>query len=248
MKVVMAPANHTYLDQKYVVTSTSSVPASLGMNWACPTGCDVSSAYNWDPGSFVTGVTDKNVIGVEGDMWSETIATMSNADYMVFPRLLALAEVAWSPDVQRTATSPAYHDFLQRLAVQGNRLQIAGVNFYPSTQVPWQLAANGTSLTASSSGKVSGTLATLSAPGFPTTTLSMCDGSLGVGCTINWGDGSATTTGDATGVNATGTHVNSLYTISGEHSYAKSGTYHGTVTLSVGNLAPVTADFTVRVS
>jgi hexosaminidase len=247
MKVVMAPANHTYLDQKYVVTSTSSVPASLGMNWACPTGCDVSSAYNWDPGSFVTGVTDKNVIGVEGDMWTETIATMSNADYMVFPRLLALAEVAWSPDVQRTATSPAYHDFLQRLAVQGNRLQIAGVNFYPSTQVPWQLAANGTTLTASSSGKVSGTLATLSAPGFPTTTLSMCDGSLGVGCTINWGDGSATTTGDATGVNATGTHVNSLYTVSGEHSYAKSGTYHGTVTLSVGNLAPVTADFTVRV-
>jgi hexosaminidase len=217
------------------------------MNWACPTGCDVSSAYNWDPGSFVTGVTDKNVIGVEGDMWTETIATMSNADYMVFPRLLALAEVAWSPDVQRTATSPAYHDFLQRLAVQGNRLQIAGVNFYPSTQVPWQLAANGTTLTASSSGKVSGTLATLSAPGFPTSTLSMCDGSLGVGCTINWGDGSATTTGDATGVNATGTHVNSLYTISGTHSYAKSGTYHGTVTLSVGNLAPVTADFTVRV-
>src|SRR5262249_3247360 len=76
MKVVMAPANHTYLDQKYAVTATGSVPASLGMNWACPAGCDVSSAYNWDPGSFVTGVTDKNVIGVEGDMWGETVATL----------------------------------------------------------------------------------------------------------------------------------------------------------------------------
>jgi hexosaminidase len=247
MKVVMAPANHTYLDQKYIVTATSSVPASLGMNWACPTGCDVSSAYNWDPGSFVTGVTDKNVIGVEGDMWSETIATMTNADYMVFPRLLALAEVAWSPDVQRTATSPAYHDFLQRLAAQGNRLQIAGINFYPSTQVPWQLAATGATLTANSSGQVSGTLATLSAPGFPASTLTMCDGTLGVGCAINWGDGSASTTGDASGVNATGTHVNSLYTISGSHSYAKPGTYHGVVTLSAGNAPSVTADFTVRV-
>ena len=247
MKVVMAPANHTYLDQKYVVTATSSVPAALGMNWACPTGCDVSSAYNWDPGSFVSGVTDKNVIGLEGDMWTETIATMSNADYMVFPRLIALAEVAWSPAVQRTATSPAYQDFLQRLAAQGNRLQIAGVNFYPSTEVPWQLAATGATLTANSAGTVSGTLATLSAPGFPTSTLAMCDGSLGIGCTIDWGDGSATTTGDVTGVNATGVHVNSLYTITGGHAYAKPGTYHGSVTLSSGNAAAVTADFTVLV-
>src|SRR5262249_9587201 len=86
MKVVMAPANHTYLDQKYVVTARSSVPPSLGMNWACPRGCDVASAYNWNPGGFVSGVTDRNVIGLEGAMWGETIATMPDADYMMFPR------------------------------------------------------------------------------------------------------------------------------------------------------------------
>jgi hexosaminidase len=180
-------------------------------------------------------------------MWGETVPNMSDVDYMVFPRLIALAEVAWSPSVQRTASSPAYTDFLQRLAVQGNRLQIAGVNFYPSTEVPWQLAATGTTLTASSAGQVSGTLATLSAPGFPTSKLTMCDGSLGIGCTIDWGDGSATTTGNVTGTNATDTQVNSLYAISGEHTYAKPGTYHGTATLSAGNAAPVTADFTVIV-
>ncbi|HZR52135.1 MAG TPA: family 20 glycosylhydrolase [Streptosporangiaceae bacterium] len=247
MKVVMAPANHTYLDQKYIVTANSSVPASLGMNWACPTGCDVSSAYNWNPGSLVNGVTDKNVIGVEGDMWGETVATISNADYMVFPRLLALAEVAWSPSAQRSGNSAAYKDFLQRLAAQGNRLQISAVNFYPSTQVPWQLAAEGAALTASSGGQVSGTLAKLSAPGFPTSTLTMCDGSLGIGCTVDWGDGSATTTGDVTGTNATDTTVNSLYTISGAHTYAKPGTYHGTVTLSAGSAPSVTAAFTVTV-
>jgi N-acetyl-beta-hexosaminidase len=42
-------------------------------------------------------VTGRNVIGLEGAMWGETIATMADADYMVFPRLFALAEVAWSP-------------------------------------------------------------------------------------------------------------------------------------------------------
>jgi hexosaminidase len=244
MKVVMAPANHTYLDQKYVVGAQTSVPASLGMNWACPAGCDVSDAYNWDPGSFVTGVTDRNVIGVEGDMWGETVATMSDADYLVFPRLLALAEVAWSPAAQRTATSAAYQDFRQRLGAQGARLQAAGVNFYPSAEVPWPLAARGATLTAGPGGQVKGTVATLSAPGFPTSTLTMCDSSLGIGCTIDWGDGSAATTGDVTGVNATDTRVNSLYTISGAHLYPHPGTYHGTVTLSAGNAAPVTADFT----
>ena len=243
MKVVMAPANHTYLDQKYTVTAQSSVPPSLGMNWACPQGCDVDSAYNWDPGTFVSGVTDHNVIGVEGDIWSETLSNLSDVDYMAFPRLLALMEVAWSPSVQRSATSPAYQDFLQRLATQGARLQAASVNFYPSTEVPWSLDIIGSTVTANAQGRVDGPVATLSAPGFPTSTLSMCDGSLGIGCTINWGDGT-TTTGDVSGTNATGTQVNSLYSIFGEHAYARPGTYHGVVTASAGNAAQVTADFT----
>jgi hexosaminidase len=243
MKVVMAPANHTYLDQKYSVTAQSSVPPSLGMNWACPQGCDVDSAYNWDPGTFVSGVTDHNVIGVEGDIWSETLSNLSDVDYMAFPRLLALMEVAWSPSVQRSATSPAYHDFLQRLAAQGARLQAASVNFYPSTEVPWSLDIIGSTVTANAQGRVDGPVATLSAPGFPTSTLSLCDGSLGIGCTINWGDGT-TTTGDVSGTNATGTQVNSLYSIFGEHAYARPGTYHGVVTASAGNAAQVSAGFT----
>jgi hexosaminidase len=244
MKIVMAPANHTYLDQKYIVGARSSVPPSLGMNWACPRGCDVASAYNWNPGGFVTGVTDRNVIGVEGALFSETVTTLANADYMVFPRLLALAEVAWSPPAHRTPTSPAYRDFLRRLAGQGARLQAGGVNFYPSTQVPWPLNVVGTTATANAHGQVDGPVATLSAPGFADSTLTMCDSSLGIGCTIKWGDGS-TSIGDVTGSNATGTHVNSLYVISGRHTYARPGTYHGVVTVSAGNARPVSADFTV---
>jgi hexosaminidase len=243
MKIVMAPANHTYLDQKYIVSARASVPPSLGQNWACPTGCDVSSAYNWNPGGFVSGVTDRNVIGVEGDMWGETVANLANAEYMVFPRLLALAEIAWSPRAHRTATSPAYHDFLRRLAGQGARLQAARVNFYPSAQVPWPLEAIGTTLTANAHGRVDGPVATLSAPGFPTSTLTMCDPSLGIGCTIKWGDGK-TTTGDVTGINATSTHVNSLYAIFGQHTYPHPGTYHGVVIVSAGNAPPVRAHFT----
>jgi hypothetical protein len=117
------------------------------------------------------------------------------------------------------------------------------VNFYPSAEVPWPLNVIGTTLTANARGRVDGPVATLSAPGFPDSTLTMCDPSLGIGCTIKWGDGRATT-GDVTGTNPTGTRVNSLYTIFGGHTYARPGTYHGTVIVSAGNAGPVRADFT----
>jgi hexosaminidase len=134
MKIVMAPANHAYLDQKYA----PGVPADLGLTWACNHGCDVDQFYNWDPSTYVDGVTDDNVIGVEGAIWGETTVTLDDVYTMVFPRLPALAELGWSPKVERTATSPAYQDFLNRLGAQGPRWEAAGVTFYPSTEVPWQ--------------------------------------------------------------------------------------------------------------
>lgn len=134
MKVVMAPANHAYLDQKYA----PGAPPNLGLTWACPSGCDVDQFYNWDPASYVTGVTDANVTGVEGALWSETVTDLSDIDTMVFPRLPALAEIAWSPKAGRTSeASPAYQDFITRLAAQGPRWKAAGVNFYPTPEVPW---------------------------------------------------------------------------------------------------------------
>ena len=232
MKIVMAPASHAYLDQRY----KHHVPATLGMTWACKKGCDVDQFYNWDPGSYVTGVTDANVIGVEGAMWGETVVNMSDVDYMVFPRLLALAEIGWSPKAVRTSLrSPAYTDFIGRLAAQGTRLMAAGVNFYPSAEVPWSLALAAPDLTAGSQDQVSGAVATLAAPGYAPSAVT---------ATVNWGDGTngpATVTGSA----PTGTTVNSLYTIAGAHAYAKPGAYQAMVTVSASGAASVTAHFTV---
>lgn len=134
MRVVMAPANHTYLDQKYA----PGVPADIGLTWACPKGCDVDQFYGWDPGHYVDGVTGSDVLGVEGAIWGETTRTLAQVDYLVFPRLIALAEVGWSPYTDRGPTSPAYQDFLHRLAAQGTRLTYAGIPYYHSPEVPWQ--------------------------------------------------------------------------------------------------------------
>jgi hexosaminidase len=218
MKLVMAPASHAYLDMKY----TRSVPATLGQRWACSNGCDVDQFYNWDPATYVNGVTDDNVIGVEGAVWSETLVTLSDVEYMAFPRLMALAELGWSPKVERTATSPAYQDFLGRLAAQGPRLMTAGVNFYPTPEVPWHLDLTAGDASVDRHGTVGGALARLSAPGFATTALT---------ANINWGDGT-TGTGTVTGTAASGTTVNGVYTIGGEHTYHRSGTYQVTVTVT----------------
>jgi hexosaminidase len=237
MKVVMAPANHAYLDQKYRAGRAGNVPPTLGLSWACNTGCDVDQFYNWDPGSYVTGVTDHNVIGVEGAMWGETVVNLSNVDYMVFPRLPALAEVAWSPKADRSSeTSPAYRDFIGRLAAQGGRWLASDVNFYPTPEVPWRLDLASVGVVAASDGGVSGQVATLAAPGYPADTVT---------ATINWGDGTSSG-GSVTGTSATSTTVNGLYAVSGSHSYAHPGVYSGTVTVSAVGTAPVTAHFTVR--
>jgi len=238
MKIVMAPANHTYLDQKYLGGSRGDAPPGLGQTWACPVGCNLEAAYNWNPGSFVTGVTDRNVIGVEGAVWTETLWNLSTVDYMAFPRLLALAEVAWSPSAKRTAHSSATHSFLGRIARQSARLMASGVNFYPSTQVRWRAQAIGSSLTAAAHGRVSGTVATVAAPGLASGAIT---------ATIHWGDG-AVSHAKATGRGPTGIRLNGLYTVHGQHSYAHPGPHCGTITLRVPHQAPVTVTFTVTSS
>ncbi|MBO0867619.1 MAG: family 20 glycosylhydrolase, partial [Micromonosporaceae bacterium] len=218
MKVVMSPANHTYLDQKYA----RGVPSSLGLTWACNRGCDVDQFYNWDPGGLVTGVTDDNVIGVEGALWAETLVNFDDVDYMAFPRLPALAELGWSAAATRTATSPAYQDFLVRLAAHGARWQYAGTNFYPTPLVAWPLSVAPANVPSGTQQLVDATLATVSAPAVAPSAIS---------ATIDWGDGT-TSAGTVTGTAATATTVNGLYAVGGTHTYDHPGTYPVTITVT----------------
>jgi hexosaminidase len=131
MKIVMAPADHTYLDQSYPNDNSG-----LGLGWACG-GCDLDKNYNWDPGSY-PGVPDSDVIGVEGAEWGETTPTLSDVEYLLLPRLLAVAEIGWSPKADRSGpNSAAFQDFVQRVAAQGPRFDAEGLNYFRTTEVPW---------------------------------------------------------------------------------------------------------------
>ncbi|MBE1492807.1 beta-N-acetylhexosaminidase [Plantactinospora soyae] len=123
-KLVLSPGNRTYLDMKY----TDATP--LGKDWAGLV--EVRAAYDWDPGSYLTGVPAGAVLGVEAPLWTETIRTVSDVEFMTFPRLPAIAELGWSP-----ASTHDWADFRVRLAGQGARWSTAGITFHRSPEVPW---------------------------------------------------------------------------------------------------------------
>jgi hexosaminidase len=123
-KVVMSPASRAYLDMKY----DESTP--LGLRWAGY--IDVQTAYAWDPATQVAGVSESDVLGVEAPLWSETLETLADVEFMAFPRLPGYAEIGWSPLEGRS-----WDDYRLRLAVHGPRLAAMGVNFYRSPEVPW---------------------------------------------------------------------------------------------------------------
>ncbi|MDQ1025101.1 hexosaminidase [Streptomyces umbrinus] len=130
-KVVMAPAMHTYLDQKY----TDSYPEyPLGQTWAGPTS--VQSSYDWKPEEQIAGLPATSIAGVEAPLWTETVFGINQAENLAFPRLLSIAEIGWAK-----ASSHDWNTFKPRLAAQGPRLRESRVNYYLSPEVPWPLGS-----------------------------------------------------------------------------------------------------------
>jgi hexosaminidase len=116
-QVIMSPAAHAYLDMKYDDST------ALGLNWAG--NISVEKAYAWDPTTMQPGIPEEAILGVEAPLWAETVRTMDDLEYLVFPRLLGIAEIGWSP-----AAGRSWDEYRQRLAGHAARLEALGVNFY----------------------------------------------------------------------------------------------------------------------
>ncbi|HVK25862.1 MAG TPA: family 20 glycosylhydrolase [Actinokineospora sp.] len=132
-KVLMSPANKAYLDMKY----NSSTP--IGLSWAGY--IEVRDAYDWNPGTHLSGVAESNVVGVEAPLWGETVVTQAHIDLMAFPRLPAIAELGWSP-----WSTHNWDGFKARLAQHGPRWSAMGIGYYASSQVPWPSSGTTTTI------------------------------------------------------------------------------------------------------
>ena len=120
--LVLSPGNRAYLDMKYDANTM------LGLNWAGL--IPVQTAYDWDPATLVPEAPPAAILGVEAPLWSETVATMRDVEFLAMPRLAAIAEVGWSPRRD-------WSDFRVRLGAQARRWTALGINFYRAPEIPW---------------------------------------------------------------------------------------------------------------
>ena len=123
-KIIMSPSTKAYIDMSYDSTT------KLGLHWAAY--IEVDSAYRWNLATHVKGIGRENILGIEAPLWSETITTMDDIEFMAFPRLPGYAEIGWSPEEGRN-----WEEYKVRLGSHGPRLQAMKVNFYRSKLVPW---------------------------------------------------------------------------------------------------------------
>jgi hexosaminidase len=118
--VVMAPNEYTYLDY-YQSKNTDAEPLAIGGY------LPLSKVYAYDP---VPAELDHeaagHILGVQGQIWTEYIAGPDQVEYMAFPRLCALSEVAWTPKSARD-----YRDFSMRLPAHLKRLDARNVKYRP---------------------------------------------------------------------------------------------------------------------
>lgn len=85
---VLCPAEYTYFDH-----CQNKDLNSPGVNWACD-AISLEKVYNWQV-KFPKNISSKQLYGIQAHLWSELIDSKLKAEYMMFPRLLALTEVAW---------------------------------------------------------------------------------------------------------------------------------------------------------
>jgi hexosaminidase len=123
-KIILSPANKTYLDMKYDAASP------LGLDWAGL--ISVKDAYDWEPSSYMDKLEEKDILGIEAPLWAETLLTIKDIEFLAFPRLPGLAELAWSPKVQ------GWDEYKQRLAKHGKHMKVLQINFFKSPDVDWE--------------------------------------------------------------------------------------------------------------
>ena len=116
--VVMAPNTYTYFDY-YQSDDRSSEPLAIGGF------LPLETVYKYEPiPKEIDPANAHHILGTQAQIWTEYIPEPSKVEFMAFPRLCALAEVAWTDKEQKN-----YDDFKFRLMNHLERLEKIPVNY-----------------------------------------------------------------------------------------------------------------------
>ncbi len=114
--VIMTPGTYCYLDH-----SQSKNEDSVTIGGYLP----LEKVYSYEPiPAGLNAAQAKYVLGAQGNVWTEYIKNSNKVEYMIFPRMIALAEVLWSPKAKRN-----WKDFEKRLPVIFTGLSKNKINY-----------------------------------------------------------------------------------------------------------------------
>jgi hexosaminidase len=115
--VIMTPTDHAYFD--YYQGDPAAEPLAIGGF------LPLDSVYAFEPvPAELTPEQAAHVLGAQGNLWTEYVATPGRAEYMILPRMLALSEVLWSPKEAR-----GWARFVGRLPAHFARLDALGAEY-----------------------------------------------------------------------------------------------------------------------
>ena len=113
--VIMTPGSHTYFDHNQ--GDERFEPLNIGGY------LPLDTVYSYEPiPDSLTAEQATHVLGAQGQLWTEYMATTDQMEYMAYPRAMALAEVVWSPKAARS-----WDSFRGRLLPQLLALDALGV-------------------------------------------------------------------------------------------------------------------------
>jgi hexosaminidase len=118
--VVMTPTTYCYLDY-YQSKITDKEPLAIGGYLPL----DTVYCYEPVPSELSTDEAE-HILGAQANVWTEYIATPELVEYMLLPRMTALAELTWTPKEMKNL-----EDFKKRLETQVERYKLMGWNFRP---------------------------------------------------------------------------------------------------------------------
>ena len=116
-KAIMTPGGYCYLDSYQDAPHTQ--PMAFGPYMP------LEKVYSYDPRAEIDSTKAHLIYGVQGNLWVEYIPTEELVEYMIYPRILAIAEIGWSNPAERDYTA-----FKQRAIKATNDLRGKGYNAF----------------------------------------------------------------------------------------------------------------------
>ena len=115
--VVMTPNTYVYLDY-YQSADTDLEPEAIGGY------LPLEKVYSFEPTAGISPEDQKYVIGAQANLWTEYIPTFSQVEYMIMPRIDAVADIQWSDPSKKD-----YQTFLPRVARMTQLYDRLGYNY-----------------------------------------------------------------------------------------------------------------------